>query len=246
MYGEEVTKAIKEDAISRFPHESCGLILRAEEGRFTYLAADNLSSSPTDEFHIDERLVLANIGRLVAIVHSHPNGPDCPSEADMRQQRAYGVPFGIVSTDGVGCYEPFFWGDSVPRAPLLGRPFRHGVTDCYGLVRDYYDEKCGIKLRDYPREWGWWENGQSLYEDFLAHEGFFRIEASDVREHDGFLAQINSKTPNHAGVYVGGNMILHHLSSRKPYDPSRISRRDPVGAWSKFICGFWVRHRSLA
>lgn len=245
MFGPEVIEAIKQDAVRRFPQESCGLVLRVEGGGFEYLPVENLSDEPLTSFHIDERVVLKFRDRLASVIHSHPNGPDCPSESDMRQQLAYAIPFGIVSTDGVGCYEPFFWGEGVPKEPLVGRGFRHGVTDCYGLVRDYYQEKCGITLKDYPRDWCWWEHGQRLYEDFLEVEGFVRIEQRDVREHDGFLAQLRSSTPNHAGVYVGGNLILHHLTSSKPYDPSRVARRDPVGSWSKFICGFWVRHRSL-
>lgn len=246
MFAHDVIEAIKEDAIERYPEESCGIVVRRLDGTYMYVPMANTAAEPTKEFHIDESKLAPLMKNLVAIVHSHPDGPDCPSEADMRQQLAFGVPFGIVSTDGETCLEPFWWGDGAPKAPLIGRGFRHGVTDCYALIRDYFDERLGIKLSEYPRDWEWWEDGKKLYEDHFEKEGFIRIDESDVREHDCFLAQIRSDTPNHAGVYVGGNLILHHLTSRLPADASRLSKREPIGSWSKFICGFWVRHKDLA
>ena len=244
MFSADVILAIKEDAIQRYPEESCGLVLKRNDGTVVYKSVPNIADDPQTSFHIDEKIVLSLLPSILAVVHSHPNGPDCPSEADMRQQVALGLPFGIVSTDGEGCYEPFFWGGNAPRAPLIGRGFRHGVTDCYALIRDYFDEKLDIKLREYPREWEWWSQGQELYQLYFADEGFVKIREDEVKEHDCFLAQIRSTTPNHAGIYVGKNLILHHLTSKYASDPSRLSRRDPIGSWSKFICGFWVRHES--
>ena len=244
MFVPTVIESIKQHAIKDYPNESCGVVVKSDDGEFVYRELPNLAAEPENTFEIDERLLIALGDKLAAVVHSHPMGPDYPSQADMEQQVAWNVPFGIVSTDGVGCLPPFFWGDSVPIPPLIGRGFRHGVTDCYAMVRDYYREKLNITLNEYPREWGWWQNGQSLYQDFFEREGFSRITPAEVREHDCFLAQIRSDTPNHAGVYVGGNLILHHLTSSLGSDPARISRREPVAGWAKFICGFWVRHES--
>lgn len=245
MFGHDVNEAIKEDAVKRFPIESCGLVLERQDGSVFYKPLDNLAPEPETSFRMDDRYLLHVGPSLRAIVHSHPNGPNCPSKTDMEQQLAHAVPFGIVSTDGVGCLPPFFWGDQVPKQPLVGRGYQYGVTDCYSLVRDYYAE-LGISLREYPRDWEWWtKDGVDMYQSYFEKEGFKRISENEVREHDGFLAQIRSTTPNHAGVYVGNGLILHHLSAREPWDPTRLSRREPTGGWSKFICGFWVRHESL-
>lgn len=241
MFDQRVLDAIKQDAIKRYPHESCGIVVND-----TYVAFPNVAADPSNEFHIDEKQLLPYLGQIQAIIHSHPNGPDCPSETDMRQQLAWNVPFGIVSTDGTGCLTPFFWGEGAPIPPLIGRGFRHGVTDCYSLVRDYFRVELNLKLKEHPREWEWWTKGDvRLYEQFYESEGFYRIEQSEVRKHDCFLAQIRSDSPNHAGVYLGNSLILHHLSSRHSSDPGALSRREPVMAWQKFICGFWVRHESL-
>lgn len=242
MFDRHVTKAIKDDACERYPEESCGIVVDNK-----YLAFNNVADDPLNEFRINERQLVPYLGKIQAIVHSHPMGPDCPSESDMLQQLAWRVPFGIVSTDGSDCLEPFYWGDDAPIAPLIGRGFRHGVTDCYACVRDYFRVELDITLNDYPREWEWWKNDDEhgkLYERFFEREGFFRIDPHEVRQHDCFLASIRSDTPNHAGVYVGRNLILHHLTSRSSSDPSALSRREPIGIWQKFICGFWVRHES--
>lgn len=245
MFNSQTIEDIKKDAIARHPEESCGFILRDEEKGFVYRPLKNLSPEPLNSFRIDERLVLRALPRLAAVVHSHPNGPDCPSETDMAQQIQYNIPFGIVSTDGSNCLEPFFWGDGVEVAPLVGRGFRHGITDCYGLIRDYY-ATLGVKLSPVAREWGWWSTGQRLYEDYLEKEGFFRISESEVKPNDGFLAQIRSTTPNHAGIYLGNSLILHHVTAKNAVDLTSLSRKEPVGNWSKFISGFWVRHKAFA
>lgn len=245
MFSSDVLESIKIDAMQRYPRESCGVIID-ELGVNRYVALPNVAAEPETSFHIDESSLVPYLDKIEAIVHSHPDGPDCPSEADMRQQVAWQLPFGIVSTDGNRCLEPFWWGDTVPIPPLVGRGFRHGVTDCYALVRDHFRLELGITLREYPRDWEWWsKDGQRLYEDYFEVEGFNRIETTEVKLHDCFLAQIRSNTPNHAGVYVGNSLILHHLTARGSTDPSRLSRREPVGGWQKFICGFWVRHESM-
>lgn len=244
MFGEDITEAIKEHAISCYPEESCGLILRRLDGSFYYAPMENIAEDRRNSFRIDERLLIPIMSSIAAVIHSHPDGPDCPSEVDMQQQLSFNVPFGIVTTDGHGCLPPFYWGKGVEIPKLIGRGFRHGVTDCYALIKDYFSVTLGIELREYPREWEWW-NTKKLYEEHFQNEDFYRIEEHQVKEHDCFLAQIRSNTPNHAGVYVGDSLILHHLTARLPADASKLSRREPIGGWHKFICGFWVRHRSL-
>ena len=48
------------------------------------------------------------------------------------------MPWGIIPTDGERVGDPIMWGDQLPIAPLIGREFRHGTSDCYTLVRDAY------------------------------------------------------------------------------------------------------------
>ena len=55
----------------------------------------------------------------------------------MRYQQQLGIPFVVMCWP---LYDVFWWGDKLPRAPLIGRGFRHGIHDCYSLIRDYYGD----------------------------------------------------------------------------------------------------------
>ena len=58
----------------------------------------------------------------------------------------------------------------------VGRPFVHGDTDCYGLIRDFYKDQFGIELTNYARTDNWWNEGQNLYVDNFKNEGFYLLD----------------------------------------------------------------------
>jgi cell wall-associated NlpC family hydrolase len=104
----------------------------------------------------------------------------------------------------------------------VGRRFHHGTLDCFTLIRDYYATEHGIEIPNFAREDNWWNNGQNLYRDNFQRAGFRELtDAEDVQVGDVFLMTIRSPVENHAAVYIGDGMILHHfwgrLSSRDPY-----------------------------
>lgn len=94
-----------------------------------------------------------------------------------------------------------------------GRPFIHGLFDCYTLVRDYYKRKFNIFLpTNIQREWEWWNKGENLYLENAKDCSF--EEVSDIKKHDVLLMKINSPVPNHAAIYIGDGKILHHMAGR--------------------------------
>ena len=238
MINDLLSEEIKRYFVSEYPKEACGLVLKSG----VFVPCENVANDVHNHFEIHANDYLKHEKDLLAVVHSHPDGQDGPSKMDMRSQIAVNVPFGIcVVRDGwVG--NLWFFGDGINEVDLIGRPFRHGPTgtdgkgDCFALVRDYY-RSIGIKLNEYPRDHQWWDNGENMYEDYFADEGFVEIHSSEVKENDAFLMCVNSKAVNHAGVYVGDNLILHHLANR-------VSRHEPAGRWPKMIAK-WVRHRDL-
>ena len=125
---------------------------------------------------------------------------------------------------------PSVWGwTGVPVLDLEKRPFQHGITDCYSLIRDYFRTQRDIPLDEFPRDWEWWlEDGVNLYEQNFRSQGFEVIGAEDVQEGDCFLAQIRSPVINHAGVYVGNGLILHQLGMRGGYSTAHPSCKQPV------------------
>lgn len=94
-----------------------------------------------------------------------------------------------------------------------GRPFIHGMFDCYTLVRDYYKRNFNIFLpTNIQRDWEWWNKGENLYLENAKDCSF--EEAEDIKKHDVLLMKINSPVPNHAAIYIGDGKILHHMAGR--------------------------------
>jgi proteasome lid subunit RPN8/RPN11 len=252
----DVIGAIQAHAIAEWPRESCGLVLRDEAGALQYLRCRNVNANPEAEFEIAAEHWM---GRIAAVIHSHPHRPqdnkpaqDWPSAADMRGQIESGLVWGIVVSDGENCTAPFFWGDALEPAPLIGRPFRHGVWDCYVEIRDAF--RIGpvgmaaqgftgwphppVRLPDFPRGGEWWNEGDDLYCRHFAEAGFERV--SEPVYGDVFLMQINSPVSNHGGVVLDRGLILHHPQSLLQRTPS-LSRAEPMGRWRKYVT-HWLRY----
>jgi len=98
-------------------------------------------------------------------------------------------------------------------SPYEGRPFLHGMFDCYTLVRDYYKRNFEIFLpTNIQRDWEWWNKGQNLYLENAKDCSFDEVE--DIKKHDVLIMKINSPVPNHAAIYLGEGKILHHMAGR--------------------------------
>lgn len=236
MFGKLIDRQILEYMTPGAPEECCGYI--NADGEFIRVV--NLSKDPENSFECEAP------EDALAIVHSHPGGPFYPSETDMRQQLASAKPWGIAAFNERH-QEVFWFGDEAPRAPLVGRGFRHGVTDCYELIRDFYLTVHGIELPQFPREWEWWKNGdRSMYMNGFEEAGFYGVSQDEILPGDVFFATVGhhkSRFPNHAGVYLGNGLILHHVSSIHGYDPSRLSTIEPASNYMPFLTKV-IRHEN--
>jgi cell wall-associated NlpC family hydrolase len=169
----------------------------------------------------------------------------------MEQQIISDVPWVIVPIHPESVDPFIIWGDSMPIAPIIGREFVHGVTDCYSCIRDAFRlgraklAKQGVDwpfsphlIKDFPRDLDWWSPqgdrpALDLYAANFSDAGFRPIAREEVRPGDVFLTKIRSDKLNHGGVVVGGGLILHHL-------PGRLSRREPAGSWQR-VAELWLR-----
>jgi len=231
---EFTLQAIRAHAELDFPRESCGLIIVAH-GRPRYIACRNIATNDV-EFAIDpaDYAAAEDAGEIIAVVHSHPNIPPLPSEADRVQCETSGLPWIIINwpTGAIHEFSPVGY-----VAPLIGRPFHHGVLDCFGLCRDYY-RTIGIELPNLPRDDHWWIKGQNILLDHYASMGFHRIDEDDIQPNDALLMQVGAAVSNHTGVYLGDNLILHHLYGR-------LSSRDVYGGYYRKVTTHVLRHWSL-
>lgn len=234
-------KTIKEillHAENGYPNEICGVVVMTDKGE-KYVRCVNISKTPDEEFVMcpDSYASAEDIGSVVGIVHSHPDGSTRPSPYDiaiMSRNReielvvdpdSQPIPWHIASWPE-GDYRQI---DPEPPASLLDRPFVHGVWDCWATCAAYYGKYHGIKFREFPREDKWWENKEtvSFYEDFHEEAGFVRVSGDPIPG-DMIVMQIGrSYHPNHAGIYLGEvsefegrkmmgkTLMLHHMYDKK-------------------------------
>lgn len=233
----EYEKQIREQAQAAYPNEAVWLIT-AEGCR----QVDNQHEDPANHFKVSRAdMIRAMTEGLLAVVHSHPDRPDVPSSADMSGQINTAVPWGILTStaDGVGRIR--WWGGD--RAPLLGRPFVHGISDCYALIRDYHFLEMDIDLMEFPRDWEWWNNGEDLFMDGFDKAGFVRVAPNEVQPGDMWLARIRSPVINHGGIFLGGGLMIHQIGNPgNPVDHSRLSAREPISRYLPHIA-IWGRYQ---
>lgn len=226
------------EAVAAYPLEAVWHLTRSG-----LRLVDNISATPECSFEVKKTDVLQSVREgLLAVIHSHPDGPACPSEADMRSQMSCAVPFGIIVSghDSAGDY--FEWGGAVE--DLNTRSFRHGVTDCYALVRDYYAAELNIELPEFPRGWEWWQEGGNLYLDGVDAAGFVQVSVDDIQPGDMLLATLRGDVPCHAAVYIGNELMMHHLTATKPFDATRRPITEPIHRWHRHISHAF-RHKDM-
>lgn len=235
-------QAIHAHALEAYPREACGVIV-VRRGRERYVPCQNLAAMPDEHFVLSPRDLAAaeDQGEVTAIVHSHPDMPARPSEADRVGCERSELPWVIVSVmpgvSGPAVVDTQVIEPSGYEAPLVGRTWAHGVLDCWALCRDWYARERGVLLPDPPRADGWWDDGASdLYGDAsMAAAGFRKVDLAGIAPGDLILMQIRSKNlvPNHAAIYIGDGHILHHMHGR-------LSSRDVYGGyWQEVTRSVW-------
>lgn len=252
MLYKKTLAAIGAHALAEYPRESCGLVV-AVGRREEYRPCANLEREPGSfRMCADDWARAEDAGRVLAVVHSHPDASAQPSEGDLAACEATGLPWVIVSVrDGavaeVHRFAPTGW-----RAPLLGRQFFHGTLDCYTLARDWYAREAGIELPDFERADDWWGRGQDLYMQGFAQAGFERVpDGAPIQPGDGILMSVRAPVANHAGIYLGNrplaeapglhpvpNAMLHHLYGR-------LSERVVYGGYWQEVTRAVVRHKDF-
>ena len=215
---EALTHAKIED-----PKESCGLLVNIK-GKEKYFPCRNLSLTGHQCFILDPEDYVAcdNLGVITAVVHSHPVTPPSPSNADRVACEQSKLKWHIVNpkTETWGYCEPTGY-----KAPLIGRQWVWGVTDCWALVRDWYKENKGIELRDWQRPTTPEEFIEDpMFERCAADTGFVELKPEDkLQNGDLLFMSIMANGLNHVAVFIDGD-VLHHLAER-------LSTREPYNQW---------------
>jgi len=232
---DSLQQAALEHAKQVFPQESCGLIA-VVKGRRRYFPCRNTAETPDEHFVLDpsDYAAVEDQGEIVAVVHSHPKTNPEPSQADRVACEKSGLPWFIVNP------QTEQWDQCQPSGlelPYVGREFVFGIVDCYSLCRDWYKRELGLELSEYDRRDKFWLRGENLYLDNFAKEGFHPIPLDELQYGDAILMQLQSPLPNHAAIYLGDQLILHHVQGR-------LSSRDIYGGYYWKSTALAVRHES--
>ena len=225
--------------VLKSPFEACGFFIKPFHPgykKYKFIPCENIAEDKEFNFRISGKdFIEASLqGEIKCILHSHNN---CPwvSEADQISQQKHRIPFGVIFLSNGGYSNHVFFGDELPTQDLISRPFIHGIFDCYGTVRDHYRKELNITLTNYTREDDWWKTDNNLLEGHMIEENFYKVDLKDIQKNDVILFKIRGKNPNHSAIYLGQDLILHHLYGQ-------LSCREPIGRYRRFISGVW-RHK---
>lgn len=227
FFTPELEQEFQAYAMEQYPKEACAYILDD-----MLVTVPNVSPNPNEEFELayEDALIMAE---AQGFIHSHPDGDRWPSGLDMQTQMQHDKPFGIVTVTADSCSDSVWWGNHTLSLPLEERPFVHGITDCYSLVRAEKFQRDGIILPDYPRSFEWWERSrgdkvENLYEENFRNAGYEVVPTTEeLKVGDIIFMKIHTDVVSHAAIYIGNGLILHHLRDR-------FSRIEHASSWKKF------------
>jgi proteasome lid subunit RPN8/RPN11 len=240
----QVIKDFEAHVLSEYPKEAVGLVING-----VYRPCQNIHPEPTKHFRISpqEMVLIQTERRAEALLHSHPYRstdvmghryrPEYPSATDIDHFNHWGIPWGIVATDGSGLSQ-FVWLDDNNRPALYGRHFIWGVQDCFSLVRDWFWVVKKINLPNVPRRWAWWneKDTPNLFEEWFPKIGFEVIPNKIATIGDVALMRMGDNNSasviNHCAVVVNHNTLLH-----QGFDPI-FSRDIRIDLWNKSIARF--------
>ena len=222
------------DCDKRAPEEGCGLIAN---GKVT--PCKNIHPSPQENFTIaaeDYAFVNEAEGEIECIYHSHTNDRDGFSPADIRACKQTNIPWLVYNVHSKD------WKYADPRGdqPYVGREWLYGINDCYSLTRDFYRREFGIILDDFERgEDGEWLNDHwNMFGENYAGQGFIDIDEPS-RKGDILLMKMETKWPNHFGIFKGeGSRLYHHFVNRRSEETS-------YGKYWRRYTAKVLRHRKL-
>lgn len=222
MIEAAVLDAITDIAKDRYPHEAVFAVWPNQH----WEELKNISPYPKLAWELSGQDIVRLITKPpLVLIHSHPGGNAFPSDEDSRQQIEWKWPWGIIALHGNGvtcdsASPPVYWGDKVPKKPLLGREYIWGIQDCFAVCRDFYTLN-GKRVPDVPRLFDpmiYTAEQCPWASDVMGHWfpklGLKEIKLHQLEAGDAVSIKWRQSQHDHAMIYLGDNKYLEHHRGR--------------------------------
>lgn len=212
---QKTIEEIKSHANEIYPEECCGVVVRKGRKQIVVRAENEHPDDKTKYFKIPAQTYkdcVKKYDEIIAIYHSHPDGPGNFTYHDIAVSEVLEVPI-IMMEWPKGNYI-FHSPKQGGNIPYTQRPFILGILDCYTLMRDYFRRELTIELPALQVPYEWWKKGENLYLDNI--EKFARRipGIKDLKKNDVILMCIEADVPEHGAIYTGDGKILHHMMGK--------------------------------
>lgn len=193
---EEIKSSIKCIAKSKPNQEVCGLIVKNSA-----IECKNISQNPQESFVISlsDYLSAAKKGKPEAIFHSHINDKTSASLIDKDTSIKHNLPI-ITYNLKNDSFDEF---NQKRGISYIGKQFKLGKSDCFTLLREYYQQELGIIIPELDIM----HKHSSRSTAFNEPEKFNFIQVNDLKVNDVLIFTENNN--NHILIYLGGNRVLH-------------------------------------
>ncbi|MGJ0628991.1 C40 family peptidase [Xenorhabdus bovienii] len=228
MMSADLYSAMQLAALKAYPNEACGLLVSTKGSKYELVLCKNVADDPVNFFVMDadDQIAAESKGEVVGVWHSHTDGTNKASEADMAGCEASEFPWFIINV--TQNYNPeidsqFIISDinvispNGFEMPYEGRPYAFGVFDCWMLCRDYLHREFKAQVGACPHLHipNWWDGDKDILSDNFAEQGLIKLPyGTKPQRGDLFVMKIGSKMPDHCAIYIGDNIILHHQANR--------------------------------
>lgn len=188
-------------------NEICGLIVNGN-----VFACKNISFKPTQHFEIapEDYLQASLKGQINAVYHSHVTDNDTFSDYDKLNLYNHSLR-GVLYNTKKNVFRYFL--PEQYHNKYIGRQFKLGTNDCFGLVKNYYLNELNIQINNFPRNEDWYKLNPEIINQNFKSQGFDKVES--MQKNDIIVFDLlQNGNPCHFGISLGNDTFLQHARNK--------------------------------
>ena len=237
---KKIFNQIKNHSLKDNPKECCGLLVDNNKN-LEIFKCKNIALDQENNFSInpEDYLKASLSGKIIAFYHSHcsEKNPNSFSILDKLNSIHHKLPIILYY---IPTNEFKIFNSSKLDCEYIGRPFEFNVSDCFTLVRNFYEKEYNILLPDILRNDKWEKEDQNRIINNIEKYGFSLIK-DDALEFGDIILIYNTKriAPSHFMIYLNNNQVLHHrfqgYSTIEHFGEEYRKQTYGVARYNKFI-----------